>query len=271
MRSTQATRLARLHATIAFLDEHADRLPAVNRSNARRRLDALAATVSKLAGQQKGSDLSQQSETHRYQELRDDLIQNHIGPIVDIARSVLIDDQSLSVLRMPRGNPNPQKLAAAAEGLAKTVQPHAAAFINAGLEEDFLVRLREASNAMLASYTARTLERASRKGATTGIRVELAAAGTVVRVLGRLVYKEAGADKLLIGTWSSVAEPRRIGAGSSPKALRAPRSRAALSAPNVKLLRSGDASADRQGQQDAGSRAGFLEPLKELVHRTLGS
>ena len=271
MRSTQATRLTQLQATCAFLDQHAERLPAVNSSNARRKLDELTASIHQHASDQEAYALRRMSETRRYQMLRDDLIQHHIGPIVAMAHSVLLNDPTLHVHRMPRGNPHAAKLAAEAEGLAKAVRPRAAEFVEAGLEADFLDRLLAASDAMFTSCVTRVQQRGNRKAATHGVRHELAAARTVVRVLGRLVDKEAAGDDALVGSWSSIAEPRRLAATSSAKGLAAPRTRASLAAPKVKLLVSGDASADPQAPEDAGSRAGFLEPFKQLVHRTLGS
>ena len=264
MRTTQSKRLSTLSAVRTFLDDHADRLPGVNGSKARHALDELLNGLHVFSTEQEVNKLAALGETQRYQSLRRILVHHHIAPIVAIAQSVLVRDPGLRVFSMPRGNPSPLQLAAMARGMAAAVAPHAAVFIACGLADDFVEQLRNAVDAMLASQRERHKRTTRRQGATIGIPIELRAAGTVVRVIGVLVRKDARGDVTLLARWNAIAAPRRITASASVTALPAPAAIAALPGPNIKLLARGPTAPEVPSAREHGALAAFLSPLSRL-------
>lgn len=263
MRTTQANRLTQFHAVLSFLDAHAARLPDTTASPARRRLDAIVADLQRNATAQEGLTMAARTETRRYQALRRALVQDHIEPIVVVARSVLVAEPGVEVFTMLRGNPPVALLVARAHGLAGAIKPLAPAFIAAGLPDDFIAQLNRAADAVDASYMVRRARRCSSQAATTGIQLGLGDARTVVRVLGVLVRKEAAADPAVLAEWNALASPRRLRATVSKAALPAATAALALPAPTMKLLASGPSTANAEAR----GLASLLGPLNWLIAR----
>ncbi|MES2178375.1 MAG: hypothetical protein V4550_11005 [Gemmatimonadota bacterium] len=265
MRSNKAKRLARLRFIALFLDQHADELPGVNSNVARRRLDELIDMLNEHAIAHEGTKTARRAETQRYQELRRQLVQNHMAHLVAVAQSVLMRDPGVRVFQMPRGNPHPLRLASIAKGLAEVAEAHTSEFIAAGIRKDFAAQLREAADAMLKSHDDREAERLHAAGALSGIDHRLRDAKSIVRVLGVLVRNEAQHQPALLASWHAVATPGRIArVAVSQGALPAGAPKAALSAPKMKLLASGAEPAAEPPTSDAGPMANLLAPLSRL-------
>jgi hypothetical protein len=65
---------------------------------------------------------------------------------------------------MPRGRPTTERLAAAANGMAKAAVPFSPVFVSAGLPQDFVAQLNTATDAMLVALNDRTQNRGRRGG-----------------------------------------------------------------------------------------------------------
>jgi hypothetical protein len=267
MRATQGIRLSKLVAVQRFLDENAPYLPGVHASVARRRLDELVDGLYECGVNQEAYHISRKGETRRYQALRRKLVRNHLAPLVAIAQSVLVDEPALRVIRMPRGNPRPVQLLSVARGLAQAAAPHAGVLIAAGLPDDFVARINDAADAMLASYETRDSQVGRRYTATRGIVADLRAAKTIVRVLGALVRAEADDDDQLQASWNAIAAPHRaarLGASPTLAALPSGNAIAALPAPEVKLLANPSNAQDDEAPKERGGVTRLLAPLTHL-------
>ena len=269
MRSDHGKRLVTLHTVRSFVDEHAERLRSVQANPACRRLNEMIEKTQALCVEEEESRLRQLAETQRYQHLRMLLIQDHIAPIVAVARSAMVKDPGGRVFRMPRGNPNAPRLAALAQGMAQAVAPRADLFIAGGLPEDFIARLHAAAGAMLASVVDRNLHRARRHGASKGIATNVRDANTIVRVIGTLVRTEARQDSDMLRGWNAIAPRKRDQLGAPPqmKALPASTTNAAEVAsppePEVRLLATGSTSSgDGSPHESKGTH--LLAPLSRL-------
>lgn len=269
MRSDHGKRLVTLHTVRSFVDEHAERLRSVHANPACRQLNAMIEKTHALCVEEEESRWRQLAETQRYQHLRMLLIQDHIAPIIAVARSAMVKDPAGRVFRMPRGNPNAYMLAAVAEGMAQAVAPRADLFIAGGLPADFVARLHAAAGAMLASAVDRDLHRARRYGASTGIATTVRDANTIVRVIGTLVRTEARRDADMLRGWNAIAPRKRDQLSAPPqmKALPAPTTDAAavaaLPAPTVRLLARG-ATSSEDGSPHESKGTHLLAPLIRL-------
>jgi len=127
----------------------------------------------------------------------------------------------LEPLRMPKGKPTVEKLASAAAGMAKTVEPYSDVFIAAGLPNDFIAQLNAATDAMTNTISERTSSRGRRSGATAGLKQKLSAGRRIVHALDAFVRSQLKNDPALLRDWNLVKRvPRPMGrpAGSTTSA-----------------------------------------------------
>jgi hypothetical protein len=220
MKSIQGNRLSSLRAAQQFIAEHAERLPQVADSGARHRLDELVGELDGFVTEQAGNTIQAQGATRKLHALRQVLLRDHMAPIVSIARAELAGTPELvSIRRLPRGTPSVEKLAAAAEGMAREADLHAAVFIRAGLPHDFVMRLTAAAEAVVDAASQRTLRRGRASGATVGLKGRLAAGRRVVDVLDTFVRTATHDDPALLAHWRSV---RAVHAPAGRPSSRAP-------------------------------------------------
>jgi len=209
MRTRQGSTLQSLRAVQGFLDANAGELGAVANAGARKRLDGLIEALSTHAATQTGSNLAAQGATRKQYALRAILLHDHMAPIARIARVDLATSPEIEPLRMPRGNPATERLAAAAYGMAKAAAPHADVFIAAGLSDDFVEQLIAATDALLASLDERMQNRGLRAGATKGLEIRLSEGRKIVHVLDALVKTALKRNPVLLANWNIVKRVQR--------------------------------------------------------------
>src|SRR5262249_34081965 len=152
---------------------HADKLDGVVKTGARQRLAGAIATLEGHASGQTGSNLAAKGATKKKGQLRRALIRDHMAPIARIAKADLPDTAQLQPLRLPKGKPTVEKLAADAKGMAETAELFADIFTSAGLPADFIAQLRAAADALTGTVVARIASRGSRRQATSGLKTNL--------------------------------------------------------------------------------------------------
>jgi hypothetical protein len=139
-----------------------------------------------------------------------------MAKIARIAAADLPNVPELQPLRMPRGKPTVEKLAALAAGMAKTAEPHTEVFIAAGLPNDFIDQLKAATDAMTNAISERTSSRGRRSGATVGLTQKLSAGRKIVHVLDAFVKSALKDDPVLVRNWNLVKRvPRPTGRAAS--------------------------------------------------------
>jgi hypothetical protein len=160
--------------------------------------------------EQAGSDLAAQGATQRQRALRRALVRDHLTPIARIARVALAETPALEALRLPRGRPTAERLAAAAHGMAEAATPYAEVFLAAGLAADFLGQLHGAADALLASLDHRARSRGRRTGATEGLRATLSAGRRLVHVLDAFVQTALVDNPALLAGWDATKRVQRL-------------------------------------------------------------
>ena len=209
MRTNEANQLDALRNVQAFLDANRDRLPAIATSGMRRQLDESLARLAQHADDQTSSAAWSRNCTQRYHALRRRLLRSHLVPIALIARTTQPPLSELEQFRIPHGKPTAQQLAAAAHAMAEAAAPHADTFVAAGMPEDFIGALEDASNAMMSELAVRAQERARHRIATEALRAGITSARRVVKVLDAFVRSACELDAGMIAGWESVTHVRR--------------------------------------------------------------
>ena len=119
MQTAQGTMLESLRSVETFLDAHADKLGDVVKTGARQKLTEAIAALDVHASDQTGGALASQGATQKKLSLRQALLRDHMAKIARIAAADLPNVPELEPLRMPRGKPTVEKLAALAAGMAQ--------------------------------------------------------------------------------------------------------------------------------------------------------
>lgn len=210
MRTTQGTMLQSLRAVQGFLEEHAERLPTVVGTGVHRKLSDTIAELVGHVGEQSGYHFASQSQTRKQRVLRRVLVRDHMSPIARIARAELPFSEEVAPLRMPRGNPGAEQLAAVAYGMAKAAAPYAGVFTSAALPADFIAKLTGAADRLVASYSDRTQQRGSRSKATKGLKSKLSAGRRLVHVLDALVRSALEDEPLMLASWEKVSRVPKV-------------------------------------------------------------
>ena len=217
MQTAQGNTLQSLRAVHAFLDENAAKLAGVVNSGARQKLDDTIAQLATHASDQTGHNLAAQGATQKKAALRAALLRDHMAPIARIAAAELPASPEVEPLKMPRGTPATETLASLAYGMAQAAAPFSAAFIAAGLPQDFVAQLTGAADAMVAAINEHTQSRGKRGGATMGLKEELSKGRKIVHVLDAFVKSALKDDPPLLANWNMVKRVQRpTGRAASP-------------------------------------------------------
>ena len=210
MRTNQSTVLEALRRSQEFLDANPELLEEVNKSNARRKLDAVTAQLATYGVSQDGSARASSGETAKQRSLAADLRIHHMRPIARIARRLLSGRPEFESLRLPPVNIGALKLVAKAGGMAEAAAPHAELLMAEGLGPKFLDELQAARTALSESLTGRDSHRRNRVGSTKGLSEEEKNGRMILSVLDSAVRKRLKLNAPLLAEWNMARQPRRV-------------------------------------------------------------
>lgn len=210
MQTRQGRTLEALSAAQMFIDTNTDRIPGIGDTGARHRLNAIVTNLREQAAHQVGGALAARMATRKLAHLRTILIEDHIAPIVRVARMNLPGGPARRSFRMPRGTPPVPLLAAAAHGMAQSVEPFAELFISTGLPGDFLAELTMVADELVACLIERDQYVAAVHASTLAIARSLVAGRQVVAVLDTFVRRATRDDEPLKANWDSSQRVRRL-------------------------------------------------------------
>lgn len=217
MKSTQSIVFQSLRAASVFIDTNAEQLAGVVDSGARKRLAEAIASLSAHAVDQNGNQLKAQGLTERQRALRAEL-HDQMAAIARVARADLPNTPEFGALRMPRGRQTPDRLKAAAGGMAQVAAAHTAVFTAAGLPNDFIAQLTNSAQAVLTAVDERKVTRGKRRGATAGVAQQVAEGKRVLAILDALVKRALRGNAPMLANWRSVIRVPAAGVTVTPVA-----------------------------------------------------
>jgi len=200
MRYRQGRVLEALHSVQVFLDKHGDVLDAINKSGARRKVDAVAAELQAYAVQQDGGRRKAIGHTANQRELRLAL-RFTMRPIAEAAAGSLRETPQFIALRLPSYRLKGMAMVAAAHAMADAAAPYVDVFVDAGLPPDFIEQLRRAAQALSHSYGERRDGETARTGATQGLTEAERRGRRALRILDALVIPALIHDGALLAAW----------------------------------------------------------------------
>lgn len=172
--------------------------------------------VQSMAEQAAGTDQSR-GETVRHRQARKALREDHLEPIVRVARALAFDIPGLDqAVTLPSEKLSSVKLMAAAKSIRDTVAPLAPQFIANGLAQDFLVQLDGATEAVRLAALRRAATRGRHIGARKALQLEMKNAGRVVRLLDAHVRTAFKGNVGVLARWRAAKRVQRPAGGYRP-------------------------------------------------------
>lgn len=202
MRITQKSRVQMFRRVRDLL--RADVVPATIQPT----LNQLEGVISRLDAHATQQELSTRRTRSGTQSLRDRvrrLRRELLAPVVLVGRAVSITNDTevmalRSASRMPREG-DYEGLLASAQAIAKVVEDHQDAFVNAGLPKEHLARLVAETAALKGAIDARGQESARRAAATKGTIAETRRGVQLVRLINALYAPTLASDESRLAEW----------------------------------------------------------------------
>ena len=221
MNTSQSYVLASLRTSEAFLDDNAALFAGKLKPALRARLTNVVVDLSSIVTEQQSLTRAVTGSARDRAATRTALVRDHMAPIARVARLELSTPPAIAQFSMPKGKLSTEKLAAAANGMAKAAVPYTGVFIAAALPDDFVAQLNAATDAMLAFSKQRATNSNRRTGMTSGLGAKLKEARVIVRAVDAFVRSVLRDDPILLATWESasrVQQPRTSVAAPAPVA-----------------------------------------------------
>jgi hypothetical protein len=200
----------------AFLDTNDAVLNNVNKSGMRSELETVVLSLGQSGGQQAAGRVNAIGETAKQRTLRLALQLNHMRPIASVARAKLKTVPNFEAMTMPRPRTRVVSLLVHAHGMAEAAQPYAQVFIDAGLPEDFIVKLTAAADAVKASIDTRAAARGQRSSATGTLKNLENRARLVYKTLNDFVVPILAGDVAHSGLLAEWKRARRVDSRGGP-------------------------------------------------------
>lgn len=170
-------------------------------------LDEVIQRCRELAGAQlTGKELSR-GEARRQRQLVGQLLDEHVRPLVAIARAQvepLADGRLPTTIRMPRAGSGVTKMLQACDGLIEAARPFESTFITLGLPADFLARFTAARHELATMLGGRADQVAMHIAARTGLAVELRRGRAAVRRVDSVVRASFRGEPATLAVWRAV-------------------------------------------------------------------
>lgn len=203
-----------------FLDEHPAK-GALTYASAQGMLDDVIGRLRGFASAQyRGRELSR-AEVRRREEQEQVLLDQHIRPIVTIARAQIEPDSDVGIpeaLRMPRLPITASKLITVCDGMMEAAQAHEALFVANGLPADFLAQFAAARDALERAVGGRASQVGSHIAARAGLAVQIKRGRRAVERLDALVRASYRNDPATLAAWRGAKRVQRAANGAGAPA-----------------------------------------------------
>ena len=198
-----------------FLDEH----PAsgvLTYASAQEMLDDVITRLRALASTQYRGRAESRAETRRQADQVELLVDQHIRPIVTIARAQIEPTSDVGLpagLRMPKLPLNASQLLTVCDAMMEAARTNEAVFIANGLPADFLAQFASARRVLDRLTSGRTAQRGAHVAARKGLDVQLRRGRRAVERLDAIVRAAFRRDPATLGAWRGAKRTQRTPGG----------------------------------------------------------
>jgi hypothetical protein len=203
MKASQTRILQSFRRVQGFLDANTTGLTTATFHTQRTLLDDIVTKLTGHAIEQDASVIDHRGGTQNLAALRTALLENHMRPIAQIARALLSNVETISVLRMPVRFVSTEQLVTAAAAMKQAAAPFAEVFIEHGRPQDFIERLGAAAVAVRQVVDDRFRAQGRRVGATVGVVSELTRGRRAVQLIDAVIRPVVRNDPQLFAEWKN--------------------------------------------------------------------
>lgn len=164
----------------AFADQYASKFPVIVAGGGREALVAAIDGLARRAAAQATHNLGHVSQRESEARLARALRRNYSSPLVRYAKLGVPEVAELTAVQIPLFRSNNTELATAAFAMAHAVTPFEGALTLAGLEPDFIGKMRATAQALVDAVAGKKDHRRGRVGATGAIRKQVETCRQVV-------------------------------------------------------------------------------------------
>lgn len=179
-------------------------------------LDDVLEKVRSLASMEyRGREVSR-AETRRQADQLRVLVDEHIRPIVTIARAQIEAQSDVGLpagLRMPPLPLNPSKAVTVCDGMLEAARPHEVLFVANGLPADFLAQFANARNELERLTSGRTTQVGAHKAARSLLPVQLMRGRRAVERVDAIVRASYRRDPGVLVAWRSAKRVQKTPGG----------------------------------------------------------
>lgn len=200
-----------------FLDER-PMSGSIDSRHARAMLDDAMRRVREHVTTQESARALGRAASRRQQELVRRIRDEHMRPMVTIARAQTEPgaDVGLPVaLRMPTGKLGLQEFVQWCDGMLELARPFEALFVSNGMPADFLVRFARARAELVESTAVRATLTTAHVSARRGLQVELRRARLAVDRLDAIVRANLCGDEAMLSVWRSTKRVHKLTGGAA--------------------------------------------------------
>jgi hypothetical protein len=212
----QSNLLQSLKEVQQFLDENSAELPGVADTGIKKKFDETVNELMKLGETQTAAEIAGQTATRRLAVITQELIEHHMSHVANIAALELPPGPALAPLSFPSEFQKGERLVARARGMATAAEEFKSTFLNAGLPQDFIEKLRGTADELSALIGERKQSVAARGAATKLLRSNIRDARKLVKVLNGFVKTAARGNKKLLLAWSILKRLRQPAIPATP-------------------------------------------------------
>lgn len=199
LQHSKAQSISRAHS---YLDAHADMVGIVNRTPARRQLDAVVDGLEAAATRQGALTRAMRGQGKLKRKLERDLLEVHVVPMSRLARAMLKQEPGLKALTPKLKNVGGQRLAHLARAMAGAGVPYRDLFTAAGYPAAFLEEAAAAANELDACIMRRQNLVVDRRGATVLVAEMVASGRSAIAMLDPVVGRLIAGDDALVRGWN---------------------------------------------------------------------
>ncbi len=259
MQSYQSNLIEALDRVDEFLSQNTAVLETTLAATARRKFTALRERMVTHMKSQDGTKRVAHSQVNAKSEVRDRLIDDHMRPLVLVARVELAVRPTPPAFLLPSRKGRYATIIAAGYGMAQAAEPYREAFAAAGLNADFIERLVEATDALRDSVAAKSEVTARRVEATAGLRKDGRSARRYLWVVDSLVRRAIRTEGALLSKWEHVSRVAAVAAAAAESA-GTPVSTPPVVTPSEGADSNSPSGAGSSGRDGAAAEKGAHEP-----------
>ncbi len=198
-----------------FLEQHPVAGP-LTYTGPRETLRDVVRQLREFSGAQFAGRALSQAETSLQRDLIEGIVQEHMRPLVAIARTQIEPDSRVrlpAAIRLPKPGARATRILSASDGMIEAARPYEAQFIANGLPADFLARFTAARDELEKALGGRAAHLGTQVGATRGIAVQLRRGRRAIERLDSIVRASFYRDEVTMTRWRTAKRVQLLPSG----------------------------------------------------------